>query len=309
MSTALPAFTTPHHNTIQHPQIHMQTFDEEFLANQMEIVQRERHARGQEQLAQWKHAAGPGSLVDPKLRFVALLEEGCRHEVNAIRNNTASRPHAVSDPDLLINDIKSSYGKLIPEARRLFDERREHLSLEELTAVSTQATSSFASMYPWSDGVTCRDLTISHRHFVPLATHNMITAGTSGVVTIKSFIASMPCAEMKQEAALARRQARIDQYFRERDEAAAAVLKAATTAASNAIHHESNITLSAEDPSIAWQQPKAFKQDAMTPCSTATPRVKSGRIAGASCSVNNRSPGRRNRTSASRRPDRVHISL
>ncbi|CUG00135.1 Hypothetical protein, putative, partial [Bodo saltans] len=186
----------------------MNCFDEDFLAAQMETIQRERFAKAQQQVAQWKLAAGPAGLVDPKFRFVALLEEGYRHEVNAIRNGTASRPHVVSDPDLLLDDIKASYGRLIPEARRLFDERKDHgLSVEELGVVSTQATSSFAAMYPWSDGITCRDLTISHRHFVPLATHNMITAGSSGIVTIRSFIASMPCAEMKQEAALARRQA------------------------------------------------------------------------------------------------------
>jgi hypothetical protein len=301
----------------------MQFFDEDFLAAQMEIVQRERAFKGQQQVAQWKLAAGPAGLVDPKFRFVALLEEGYRHEVKTIRSGTTSRPHAVSDLDLLVDDIKASYSRLIPEARRLFDERKDHgLSVEELGVVSTQATSSFASMYPWSDGVTCRDLTISHRHFVPLATHNMITAGSSGIVTIKSFIASMPCAEMKQEAAMARRQARIEEYHRQREEnaAAAAALKdQADSASFTPVKQEQLITVATSDSSIEQQlcstpsgeswQSVYVKKDPLLPTNTTSTRVKPGRIAGASCGVNNRSPGRRNNRNSSRRSDRVHITL
>jgi hypothetical protein len=199
------------------PPPHMMYQTDTELRVQTEAVSRQREYTAQSQLAAWKHAAGPGGLVDAKFRFVALLEEAYRHEVAAIRNQRWSRPHTVSDTELLIRDIKASYRQLIIEARRLFDDKKSNgSSPDELHNVSSQATSSFASLYPWSDGVTCRDLVVDHRHFMPLASHRMITAGESGVITLKTFIASMPCAEAKQEAALRRRLARIAAYRRDR---------------------------------------------------------------------------------------------
>lgn len=302
------------------------------LREQSESIARHNALRGQQQLAAWKHAAGIGGHVDPKFRFISLLEEALRHEVNSIRSGRSSRPHQVSDPELLISDLRASYRLLIAEARRLFDERRANggLSDEELWTVSSQAASSFASMYPWSDGVTCRDLTMDHPHFMPLASHGMITAGVSGVITLKSFVASMLCAEVKQEAAMQRRQARIEEYYRERDAiqqqkaqhqcmqqlhgTCAADYHAATVQDDTTIHHDDVPlpTRCATDTAAAASPPDSGDDDPTTPavyqktCITAsgTPRAKPSRVGRSLCG--RRSNARRHHRG--HRIDRAQVS-
>lgn len=182
-----------------------------WLECQQEIVARERALRAQEQVTRWK--TDSLTLLQPRFRFVSLLQEAARHEISTIQDGRSSRPHSISDPSMLVRDLKGSYRLLLKEAHKLFQDRAAcGLSHDELHGICSQATSSFAALYPWSDGTTCRDLTVGHPHFIPLATQRMITAGDSGVITLKTFIASYPCAEVKQEAALARRKNRIDMY-------------------------------------------------------------------------------------------------
>lgn len=189
----------------------MSIFSEAELRAQQDDIDREKAIRHERQVARWK--AESMSLMSPSHKFLMLLAEGYRHEVATIRNGNASRPLHVSDTEALTRDVTASYTCLVKEAKRLFSERiARRVSIDEVNAVAEQATGSFASLYPWSDGITCRDLSVGHRHFMPLASQRMITAGESGIVTMRTFVATFPIAEAKQEAAVELRQQRMDEY-------------------------------------------------------------------------------------------------
>lgn len=168
--------------------------------------------RAERQVAQWR--AESTMLLHPKLKFVALLEEARRHEIATILSGGGSRPHCdTSSPQLLVSDVNKAYSNLITEARKLFDERQQRgMSEESLRDLAAQATSSFAALYPWSDGVTCRDIPPTHPAHAALARRNGVATGSSGVTVLTSFSAALSCSQLKLQASLACKEQRLEEY-------------------------------------------------------------------------------------------------
>lgn len=153
--------------------------------------------------------------MSPRHKFLMLLAEARRHEIFRIRSGQATLPEGASNPEALIHDVNVSYKLLLKEATRLFDDRESKgIKGEALNCVAGQATSSFASLYPWSDGVTCRDIPFHHPAYAPLTMRNGIFAGRSGVTMLKSFNAAVSCSQIKLQAALMSKELRVKAYVK-----------------------------------------------------------------------------------------------
>lgn len=185
------------------------------LEEQNEEVQRLRAQRRDTQVNRWREESST-HLLDPCLKFCALLEEGCRYEISALRTSALSRPHDASvDLKELERDIRASYAKLLSESKRLFAERKHRgASLQELQTVAAQAVSSYSGLYPWSDGISCRDLTEAHPAYTALVSRNLIGAGRSGVTMMSSFCAALSCSHIKLHTATLMKQQRLDSLNR-----------------------------------------------------------------------------------------------
>lgn len=189
---------------------------------QEEDVKRLRQFVAQRQVDKWQEEANT-PLLNTSIKFQMLLAEGCRHEIENIRKRRGTR-YANLDSDAakqLEADVKRSYGRLIREGVRMFQERRRHgFSDQQLHQIGGQAISSYSSMYPWSDGIVCQDITPAHPHYTILATRRCIdehhhtpqqlqSGSSSSYVVMTSFMAANLCSQAKLQAATEKRQQRM----------------------------------------------------------------------------------------------------
>lgn len=183
------------------------------LADQRADLCRDRQLRAARQVAQWNEEAST-PLVTSRARFIALLEEARRHEIKAIQEGRCSRPHDdVVNGSLLVRDVNETYRKLIQEAKKLFDDRKNRgMGEMALRDMCNQATSSFASLYPWSDGITCRDIPQEHPAFSSLMRRNGVTVGESGLTTMTTFTVALSCSQMKLQASIELKEQRLQEY-------------------------------------------------------------------------------------------------
>jgi hypothetical protein len=183
------------------------------LMEQREEIAAERRLRGARQVSRWSEAAST-PLLTGRARFIALLEEARRFEIKATLTGRCSRPHDSDvDPVLVARDISATYDKLIREAKRMFDDKKNRgmgeLALREVCA---QAGTSFAALYPWSDGITCRDIPQDHPAFFALARRNGVSVGESGLTTISTFAAALAVSQMKLQSSLTLKDQRMQEY-------------------------------------------------------------------------------------------------
>lgn len=183
------------------------------LAEQREEIAAMRRLSGARQVSRW-HEASTTPLLTGRVRFITLLEEARRFEINATLSGRCSRPHDSNvDLDLVAQDISATYAKLIREAKKMFDDRKNRgMGEVALREICNQAGTSFAALYPWSDGITCRDIPQDHPAFFALARRNGVAVGASGLTTINSFTAALACSQMKLQSSLGLKEQRMQEY-------------------------------------------------------------------------------------------------
>lgn len=186
------------------------------LEEQALEVKQHRQTMAQQQVEAWQTAANT-PLLDAPFKFLALLGEGCRHELENIRCCRGPRYERLtaSEASLLCTDVKETYRRLAQEARKMFEQRRlggcSHAQMQQIAA---QAVASYSALYPWSDGITCRDMDMQHPHFPTLLARRSVSAASfqdgRSYAVMSSFSAALPISQLKLKAATERREHRLE---------------------------------------------------------------------------------------------------
>jgi len=188
------------------------------LEEQAQEVKRLRSAIAHRQVETWQGEANT-PMLDASTKFSVLLGEACRHELHNIRHRRGPRYQSLTDGEacMMRSDVKETYQRLVREAKRMFEQRRQCGCTDtQLQQIGAQAIASFSALYPWSDGITCRDMESQHSHYSVMLSRRSVDAKSfqdgRTYAVMSSFSAAMPLSQVKLQAASLRREYRMDLY-------------------------------------------------------------------------------------------------